>query len=247
MAANTMTISVLSSIKASKRSRRYIVWLLFWSVLVVLGIGLGIWQWDRADDKRKLLARKDAAPVLVHPRHTRIDGAKVTLEGHYLASHTLFLDNRTLNGRLGVAVLTPFKDIHGKLWLIQRGFIETGVSRSQPNAETPGALVSVEGEWQTAGYQGPIYGLNREGMRLQQLNTDAWIDTLGELDHSGWLHAEQGAGVFARWWKPSSIPPTRHIGYAFQWWGLSLAACVVMWIGGRQLLCDSLKTSKESQ
>lgn len=207
-----------------------------------LGIWLGIWQWDRADDKRKLLARKDAAPVLVQPRHTPIDGAKVTLVGHYLAPYTLFLDNRTLNGRLGVAVLTPFKDLHGQLWLIQRGFIETGVSRSQPSAVTPDTLVSIEGEWEMAGEQGPVYGPNREGKRLQQLSSDAWMDTLGELDHSGWLHAEQGEGVFARWWKPSTIPPARHIGYAFQWWALSLAACVVMWIGGRQLLRDSSKT-----
>ncbi|WP_144049486.1 hypothetical protein [Vreelandella massiliensis] len=81
MAENTMTINILSNIKTSKRSRRYVVWLLFWSVLVSLGIWLGIWQWDRADDKRKLLARKDAAPVLVQPRHTPIDGAKVTLVG----------------------------------------------------------------------------------------------------------------------------------------------------------------------
>ncbi|NYS60889.1 SURF1 family protein [Halomonas salicampi] len=234
-----MTIRVLSNIKTSLRSRRYVVWLFFWSVLVLLGLWLGIWQWERADDKRELLARKNAAPALTDMTHTPVDGAKVTLEGRYLASHTLYLDNRTLDGRLGVAVITPFVDTHDQLWLIQRGFMEMGVSRAEPSAATPFKIVTIKGEWENAGEQGPIYGPNREGSRVQQLNLDAWSETLGEFDHSGWVHAQHGEGVFASWWEPNLISPSRHIGYAFQWWGLSIAACVVMLIGGRQLLKDS--------
>ncbi|MDR5898368.1 SURF1 family protein [Halomonas vilamensis] len=239
MARKTMIISAFKNIKTSMHIRRYVVWLMFWVVLVLVGISLGIWQWERADDKRELLARKNAAPMLFDPTHTPLDGAKVTLEGHYLPSYTLYLDNRTLNGRLGVAVITPFVDTNDQRWLIQRGFLETGVSRSEPSAATPTNLVTIKGEWEAAGNQGPIYGPNREGSRVQQLSLDEWSETVGEFEYSGWVHAQHGAGVLASWWQPNTIAPSRHIGYAFQWWGLSVAAFVVMLIGGHQLLKDS--------
>ncbi|WP_430468914.1 hypothetical protein [Vreelandella titanicae] len=34
------------------------------------------------------------------------------------------------------------------------------------------------------------------------------------------------------------MPPSRHMGYAFQWWGLALAALMVMFIGGYKLRRD---------
>ncbi len=39
------------------------------------------------------------------------------------------------------------------------------------------------------------------------------------------------------------LPPERHVGYAFQWWGLALAALVVMWLGGRRLAQDRRPSS----
>ena len=40
------------------------------------------------------------------------------------------------------------------------------------------------------------------------------------------------------WWSPNVMPPSRHVGYAVQWWGLALAALVVMVIGGRRMTRD---------
>ncbi|GGC85658.1 SURF1-like protein [Vreelandella lutescens] len=205
---------------------------------MVLGLFLGLWQWERADDKRELLAMRDAAPMLVEPEQTPLEGSEVHLRGVYLEQHTLYLDNRIVEGRLGVAVLTPLRDTHGQLWLVQRGFIETGTSRASPSVSTPEGMVEVSGEWQQAHSMGQLYGANQEGVRLQQLSLTPWEAELGAFSHDGWLHATQGTGVFSPWWEANVMPPSRHIGYAFQWWGLALAAFVIMLLGGFRLITD---------
>ncbi|SDJ33853.1 SURF1 family protein [Billgrantia gudaonensis] len=213
-------------------TRRWL-WHGFWLLVIVLGLLLGLWQWERAADKRAYLERLDAAPHLESPASTPPDGARVTLHGEYLADHTLFLDNRTRDGELGVAVLTPLRDDSGRLWLVQRGFLATGPSRETPEAETPSGRVSVEGRWQSAGESAPVYGPNREGRRVQRIDLDAWPDREG-FAYEGWLHLTGGDGAYPEWWQPSVMPPSRHLGYAVQWWGLALAALVVMIVGGRR-------------
>lgn len=218
---------------------RFYSWCLFWTVIVVLGLCLGLWQWERADDKRLALAQRAAAPALVHPTVQPAQGSQVTLQGHYLPEQTLYLDNRTLAGRVGVGVLTPLRDSHGQLWLVQRGFLATGPYRVPPHVDTPEGSVELTGEWQKAQSGGPLYGVNKNGVRLQQLSLQPWRSSLGSFSYEGWLHASEGDGVLMPWWKANVMPPSRHMGYAFQWWGLALAALIVMFVGGQKLRRDT--------
>ena len=237
---NTTAMSSFNHmIKPSRYPVRLYVWYLFWGVVVTLGLVLGLWQWERADDKRELLASRAAAPVMIEPTDTPVEGAQVHLRGRYLSKHTLYLDNRMTGGRLGVAVLTPLRDRYGQLWLVQRGFLETGPSREAPSTSTPVGMIDVSGEWQNAQSQGPLYGANREGVRLQQLSLMPWESTLGAFSHQGWLHAEEGAGTLTPWWEPSVMPPSRHLGYAVQWWALALTAFMIMLFGGHRLVADN--------
>ncbi|WP_348533468.1 SURF1 family protein [Halomonas sp. 25-S5] len=200
---------------------------------MVLGLALGLWQWERAADKRDYLARLAAAPRIEAPSAAPPTGAQLVLQGEYLAEQTLFLDNRIHGGRLGVAPLTPFRDVNGRIWLVQRGFLATGPTRNDPRVETPGGVVTLEGRWQTAGEAAPLFGPNREGSRLQRIDLAAW-ELESAFAHPGWLHLEQGPGHLESWWQPSVVPPERHLGYAFQWWGLALAALVIMLVGARR-------------
>ncbi|TLF53466.1 SURF1 family protein [Halomonas urmiana] len=225
---------------AAKRHRRRLSarrlgWWGFWSCLVMLGLALGLWQWERAADKRDYLGRLEAAPRLESPTETPPPGARVVLRGEYLAGETLFLDNRTHEGRLGVAPLTPFRDRQGQLWLIQRGFLATGPTRDDPRVETPAGVVRLEGRWQVSGDSAPLFGPNHEGNRLQRIDLSAWGPSKSKgFAHAGWLHLEQGPGHLESWWQPSVVPPERHLGYAVQWWGLALAALVIMLVGARR-------------
>ncbi|WP_232090211.1 SURF1 family protein [Billgrantia diversa] len=213
------------------------IWYLLWSLLVVLGLWLGLWQWERADDKRSYLARLDAAPTLEAPEEVPPPGTHLILQGEYLAQETLYLDNRTHEGQLGVAVLTPLRGDDGRLWLVQRGFLPTGPSRATPEAATPQGEVRLRGRWQADGDAPPLFGPNREGRRLQRIELSAW-DLPSGFAHDGWLHLEQGPGRLEPWWTPNVVPPSRHVGYAVQWWGLALAALAVMIVGGRRLAGD---------
>nr|WP_146873184.1 SURF1 family protein [Halovibrio variabilis] len=223
----------------TSRQWRFFSWYLFWSLLVALGTCLGLWQWERADDKRLAVVERESAPTLIAPTTPPAQGAEITLQGEYLAEHTLYLDNRVVDGRIGVAVLTPLRDSHGQLWLVQRGFLATGPHRRPPETATPSGRVELTGEWQKVQAGGPLYGDNREGSRLQQLSLEPWQPTLGSFSYAGWLHAEEGDGVLIPWWEASVMPPSRHVGYAFQWWGLALAALVVMFVGGLRLRRDT--------
>ncbi|APE32332.1 Surfeit locus 1 [Halomonas aestuarii] len=210
---------------------RRVGWWGFWSCLVALGLALGLWQWERAADKRDYLARLAAAPRLEAPAETPPPGARLVLRGEYLAAETLFLDNRTHEGRLGVAPLTPFRDLQGRRWLVQRGFLATGPTRDAPSIETPGGVVTLEGRWQASGDATPLFGPNHVGNRLQRIDLSAWG---AGFAHAGWLHLEEGPGHLESWWQPSVVPPERHLGYALQWWGLALAALVIMLVGARR-------------
>jgi cytochrome oxidase assembly protein ShyY1 len=208
------------------------LWWLGWTLLIALGLMLGAWQWQRAEEKRDYLARLADAPTLVAPSRVPPEGSRVHLRGRYVPEATRFLDNRVLDGRVGVAVLTPLIDDQGRWWLIERGFVPIGPRREDPIVDTPSGQVEVSGQWQVAGERAPVFGPNRQGRWLQSIVLDAW-QPAGRFAHPGWLHQMSGAGHFASWWKPSVMPPSRHIGYAIQWWGLALAAAAVMVFGRR--------------
>nr|WP_232230257.1 SURF1 family protein [Halomonas sp. 1513] len=238
-----MSYQTPSSSKPVRHVKRLWWWWLAWSLLVSLGVGLGMWQWERAADKRDFLQRLSEAPQMSAPRETPPEGAGITLRGEFIAEQTYFLDNRIVDGQVGVAALTPLRGDDGRLWLIQRGFVPTGGSRVDPDIETPEGEVALSGQWQTAGETALLFGPNQEGRRLQRLALLPWHDDLGDFAHAGWLHMQHGPGMFTSWWEPNVMPPSRHTGYAIQWWGLALAALAVMLIGGRRLIRDGRESS----
>lgn len=231
-------MGLFSSNKLAAGVKEKPLWWLGWSLLITLGIALGGWQWQRSEEKRAYLARLEAAPTLTMPVEAPPTGAEVHLEGRYVPQATLFLDNRVLNGRVGVAVLTPLVDEKGNWWLVERGFVPSGPERHDPEVDTPAGQVAVRGQWQAAGDAPPLFGPNREGRRLQRIELSAW-GKASHFQHGGWLHQTQGSGRYAPWWTPNVMAPSRHLGYAVQWWGLSIAAAAVMWLGRRRGIEES--------
>lgn len=229
--------SVRSGDSEWRWSPRLVVWCTLCAALIVLGVCLGLWQWERAADKRLYLEHRDTAPTVHMPETVPPDGARVSLQGRFMGAETLFLDNRTLGQQLGVAVLTPFVDLEGRRWLVERGFIETGVSRMAPSADTPEGTVTISGEWQIDSRRAPRFGDNLEGTRLQRIELASWQQP---FTYPGWLHQRQGEGHLLDWWVPSVMPPERHLAYAVQWWALAGVATIALVVGARRMRQDQL-------
>jgi len=130
----------------------------------VLGVAatssLGFWQLRRADQKitihETMMARQGLPPLgngaLPCEAHDWLQAEQrhVALRGAWLAQHTIFLDNRSMDGRAGFLVLTPLKlvpvgDAPGlgrcgsQTVLVQRGWVPRDLlDRTRlPDVQTP--------------------------------------------------------------------------------------------------------------
>ena len=213
-------------------------------VLVLLaalcGIGitarLGVWQLERAAQKQALVqARADqqaltplgsaelptdaaALPSLLHRR--------VLLQGQWLHAHTVFLENRQMQGRTGFYALTPLQlqAPGGPVVLVQRGWVPRALTdRTQvPALPQPGGTVAVEGvlaPWPSRIYD---FGEAGEGVIRQNLDFAAYRASTG-LPLIG-LSVQQTRGDddgLLRDWPVVASGVEKHHGYAFQWFGLS--------------------------
>jgi surfeit locus 1 family protein len=138
----------------------------------VLGVAattsLGFWQLRRADQKiaihETMMARQDLPPLgngaLPCDAHDWLQAEQrhVALRGAWLAQHTIFLDNRSMDGRAGFLVLTPLKlaldgdaSGHGRCAsqavLVQRGWVPRDLlDRTKlPDVQTPTGVIELVG------------------------------------------------------------------------------------------------------
>lgn len=226
----------------STRSR---FWLLSIAALlgVALTLSLGRWQLSRAAQKEALQAEIDtqkSRPALdgtglaQAPMPASLVHRPVVLQGHWLPEHTVFLDNRQMNGKPGFFVLTPLRIAAGdRVLLVQRGWVPRNfVDRSAlPRIDTPTAQVRIEGR--IAPPPSKLYAFDtvetgpiRQNLDLAGFAAQTRLPLLGvSVLQTGPL----GDGL-ARDWPEANLGVAKHYGYAFQWFGLSgLIAVLYVW------------------
>lgn len=124
--------------------------------LIALGIALGNWQLRRAAQKEAMQAQIEAqgqlpvleqADFLALPKPLESQHRRVHLRGLWLASQTVYLDNRQMHGTPGFYVLTPLAlEGSNETVMVQRGWIQRNFNdrtQLQP-VQTPGGLVEIE-------------------------------------------------------------------------------------------------------
>jgi len=131
----------------------------WWGVALALGacaagIALGNWQWRRAEDRRALSARIEAAaraPAIELPARPVPAGdlalRRVAVRGEFDPRYTVLLDNRLHRGRPGYHVVQPLRIAGGPLHvLVLRGWIAAGGRRdAPPRIATPAGELRIEG------------------------------------------------------------------------------------------------------
>ncbi|MGQ3052005.1 MAG: SURF1 family protein [Roseateles sp.] len=216
-----------------------------WVVLVAALLGaavtarLGVWQLDRAAYKRQLQSAIDVQaerPVL---GNAELDGAelhrRVVLLGTWVADHTVWLDNRPMDGRVGFFVVTPLR-LAGRsdAILVQRGWAPRhSVDRQLlPPLTAPAGEVKVIGRLAASPSRLYELGEGSTGAIRQNLDPAAFGAEAGlkllpltvvQTDAS----TEDG---LLRHWPAPELGLHKHYGYAFQWFALcALILVLYVW------------------
>jgi surfeit locus 1 family protein len=208
------------------------------SVLVLLLfpglIALGFWQLARAEEKRELLAahqaRQLAAPISLAELERQPNPAyvRVQLQGYFDTRHSLLLDNRTRDGKVGVEVLQPFYEQSSGLWLLlNRGWLPWPDRRIPPTFATPDTPLSLRasvhvplGEPLQLHQEQPATGWPR---LITAVKPDALWQQLGRGGLSYEVRLEPGPASFQADWPVVAMSPDKHLGYAVQWFALAAA------------------------
>ncbi|MFE8073301.1 SURF1 family protein [Marinobacteraceae bacterium S3BR75-40.1] len=207
------------------------LWLLALCLFPLL-VGLGIWQWHRAEEKTELFARwQQTQPEQWPSEQTPRMGAPVALQGHFDERYHWLLDNRTFDGRPGYEVLSLFYPESGSPVVVNRGWTPAPPRREQLPAITPQegqqTLVGRMAPWP----EPPVLGAEAEPegwpRRVQSLAAEQVAETTGETPAAFIRLIEPGPGGYRTRSDPGVMRPERHRAYAFQWFSLALALLVL--------------------
>lgn len=219
-------------------------WFLIVFLLVQTGLNeLGYWQLSRAQEKQQrleLLAENENSVVtnLGSISEAEIsDFSKVELEVELASRKSILVENKIQNGNLGYHVLNLVHEVESnKYILVNRGWVEGLANRNDvPKVDLPANY------WQL---KARFYPINS-----QVLSGDAEIEEYGNtiripvLDSSVLQGLEkllsadiepyvlridkQDTYALEVDWAWVSMAPEKHLGYAFQWFALSLAFLIV--------------------
>ena len=209
---------------------------------VVVTASLGQWQLSRAAQKEALQsamdrqsggALVDASTLVQAVNMTQLVYQSASLQGVWLATRTIYLDNRQMNARVGFFAVTPLQLEGGAVILVQRGWVPRNFEKRAdvPKIDTPSGLVRVEGR--IVPPPSKLYepgaastGVIRQNIDVAQLATETGLHLLPvTLQQTG--PASEG---LLREWPAINLGVDKHYGYAFQWFGLSaLIAALFLW------------------
>ena len=225
--------------------RRFIVI----TVLAVVAMGvtasLGAWQLRRAALKQDLAAVQQARLTL-----PELDGAtllttqaadaamllnrRVRLRGQWLHEHSVWLDNRQMQGRVGLYLLTPLQ-LQGShtAVLVQRGWVPRNFEDRSRVPELPHETSEVEVHGRIALSPSKLYELGQgsQGPIRQNIDLTAFAAETGvPLAAVSVVQTDASDALLKRDWPAVDAGIDKHHGYAFQWFGLcALIAILYVW------------------
>lgn len=210
---------------------------------IVAFVSLGFWQWGRGE--ARALQWQEFEQGTSRPRELGSLGLseverfqRVSVTGEFDGQHQFLLDNRVQEGRAGYEVLTPLYLPDGRVALVDRGWLPSSGYRDRlPDISIKAAgvrrLVARVDELPAAGLAAGRAAPSRDSAwpKLTSFPTVAELrEALGtELESRILLLDPREPDGYRRDWQPPGLPPSRHFGYAIQWWAFALAAGV-LWI-----------------
>lgn len=225
-------------------------WWLCLISLVVLSIlvSLGVWQLNRADEKRAVLEQKasqsEQSAMSVIPdqqSYSALRHRAVKVHGHFLPEKQFLLDNQIRHGKAGYSVITPFLVRDGRWVLVDRGWVAQGLSRqllpdvsvSSEEIQLEGVIYTPYGEAYTlGGFSDGAFGWP---LLIQYLDFTAMSQALNEDVFALTVRmAPESRPGYLREWVTVPMGPQKHIGYAVQWFAMAAAFLILLGIASRK-------------
>jgi surfeit locus 1 family protein len=194
-----------------------------------------VWQLDRAAQKRALQAALDerakqpplsstelaATAQAAAAQHWR----RVHLRGHWVSRHTVYLDNRQMDGHPGFLVVTPLRIAgSGATVLVQRGWAPRNIAERTwlPPVATPDGEVVVDGHIAPPPARLFEFSTVASGPIRQNIDLAAYAAETGmALAPLSVVQDGGGDDGLSRRWPRPAVNIHTHYGYAFQWFALA--------------------------
>ena len=200
-------------------------------------LALGAWQVNRGIEKQEIWEVHNfqkSQPVIneldvLGMNNSEAIYRSVFLEGRF-GEETYLLDNRTYRQEAGYEVFTIFRTAQKNSYLVNRGWVSKNKIDFK-NATKDSKSTSIEG----------IYSpFRRFGLDLSKVElSSSWPKVVQELDFE---IASLDLGLdlkrvviqlsaaseqaYEPIWQPAEFNPSRHFGYALQWFGLALVLII---------------------
>jgi surfeit locus 1 family protein len=199
---------------------------------------LGLWQLDRATEKRALNETRQSqwsAPPLelsdTVVRHEGIlPGRAVVARGRYRGP-IILLDNRPRDGRTGYDVFSPLELDEGGLVMVARGWVPAAPDRSRvPDITVPDSPLIVRGRWGTPPSSGirldndptPPEHLAAGVSRIDRLEPGTLAQVLDQTVPAGVIYLDPGEeNGYDRRWPVPTADVSKHQAYATQWFAMA--------------------------
>jgi surfeit locus 1 family protein len=229
---------------ASRRYRRLVVPGTATVIMLMILIGLGVWQVHRLAWKQGILAQIANAeigpPVAMADDATPTPYSKVAVTGRFREDlSALYGDEvrQTPDGvRMGAQLIVPLVRKDGSTLLVDRGWVP--LTRPRPIG-MPAGEVTVDGYVRPADRPGPFSAHDDVAMRrFFTLDPTAIGAALGLKVEPFTLVAlgEPPPDLFPDPARHLPRPPNDHLSYAITWFGLALALAVIFVIWSAKVL-----------
>ena len=209
--------------------------LLVLGLLVVAGLArLGLWQWQRAQEKQAMLAGVHAVMSARRPLPLADAGrgqgyAWAAGRGRFRAAPVLLLDNQRRGQAVGVQVLGIFEPLAGGPLLVELGWLPVPPDRRLPRPTLPTGTLEIAGLLAPPPAPGLALGADHVAQGDHWLLTRVDLPALSRATRLALaprvlrLDPALTSIGYTRDLDvlPNTLPPERHRGYALQWFGLS--------------------------
>jgi len=221
---------------------------LFTIAIVLVCGGLGLWQLQRLEWKRALIAQREAAVAAAPVAPPQTLGDARALEFHAIVADGVFLNEKEIflnaigpKGGAGFDVLMPLREADGRIVFVNRGFVPTELKDPAKRAAAqPAATVRVAGLLRLPPERKPNWFVpdNRPDR-----NDWFWVDLAAMAAADGLadvapFYIEANATPNPGGWPKGGVTPLAlpndHLQYAITWFSLAVAAIVIYLLSQRR-------------